>query len=217
MTRSRKRIIALVCVVFLTAYLVPLIKVIPALVPSELPHWYASTYLREQANDSLRIMKLKDTMYRRRSWDVRRRARLVPTDSLARLNVALFVAQDTMRGYVRRAIGCELYRLLATYGGPAADRAINRFTDSVKRAGTMDWGKRNNLMALAKGPDLEIGEEACGNAMFQLPQLPDSIEEEPTSRGWPHYRPSADSANAVRIRDSARSGPGDPRPAKIKR
>ena len=215
MTRSGKRNIALVCVVILTAYLVPLIRAMPTLVPREMLRWYASSYLRQQASDSVRIAKLTDTTYQRRSWDVRRRARLVPTDSLARLNVALFIAQDTMRGYVRRAIGCELFRLMVTYGGPAADRAIDRFTDSVKRAGTMDWEERNSLMAFAKGPDLELGEEACGRAMFHLPQLPDSIEEELTSTGWPHNRPSADSANAVRIRDSVRAGLSNPGPANI--
>lgn len=193
MTRSRKRVIALVCVAILAAYLAPLVR----LLPRKMPQRYASSYLREQANDSMRIEELKDTPYQRRSRDVRRRARLVPTDSLARLSMALFIAQDTMRGYVRRAIGCEQYRLFATYGAPAAERAINRFTDSVKRAGTMDWDQRNYLMATAKGPDLELGEEACGNAMFKLPLLPDSIEQEPTSRGWPHYGPPSDTVKAI--------------------
>jgi hypothetical protein len=77
-----------------------------------------TAFQREILAESLQVAHSADTTWQRWMWDFRRRSLLVPTDSLARLNVALFTHPDSTRGPVRQAVSCELLRLMALAGSP---------------------------------------------------------------------------------------------------
>jgi hypothetical protein len=124
------------------------------------------------------IARHPDTTYQRRMWDLRRRALLVRTDSLARLYATLFTVPDSMTGVVRQATGCESYHLIALHGPAVGSRAMDGMDDSLKRAG-MDLEQHETRMATAKGPELELSRAACGAADDSLPVLPDSLRNDP--------------------------------------
>jgi hypothetical protein len=123
------------------------------------------------------LARTPDTIYRRRMYDLIRRSRLVPTDSLARLYVALAAVPDSARWRVRQLVVCQTQHLVILHGFPAAERATMRMMDSLNRGG-FDANRHGERMESVKGPDVELPHQLCGNPQ-DLPPLPDSLMRVP--------------------------------------
>ncbi len=139
-----------------------------------------SDYQQSMVAESIALEREADTTYKRRMLDLVRRSLLVPTDSLARLYVAIPATPVSELWRIRQAFGCEGFRLARTYGGIAVTRAEARLTDSLERGG-LDIDRLIKSYLGAPGPLLTIHQSTCGEAVFRLPTLPDSLKDKP----WP--------------------------------
>jgi hypothetical protein len=139
------------------------------------PQHTTRDYARAVANESLFIARTPDTTYRRRMYDLIRRSRLVRTDSLARLYVALDAVPDSTKWRVRQLVVCQTYHLIVRYGSPAAERATMRMMDSLNRGG-FDANGHGERMESVKGPNVELPHPLCGRNAEDLPPLPDSLK-----------------------------------------
>jgi hypothetical protein len=135
-------------------------------------------YRQMVAAESISLTRTTDTTYRRRINDLIRRSRAVRTDSLARLMVALETAPDSIKWRVRRAYGCEDLYLMMAHGYAARSRAVYRMIDSLYRTG-FDATRTDERLSRIKGPPFIIDHQTCGDAVFALPKIPDSLAFEP--------------------------------------
>jgi hypothetical protein len=142
------------------------------------PQHTTRDYARAVATESLFLARTPDTVYRRRMYDLIRRARLVRTDSLARLYTVLDAVPDSTQWRVRQLILCEAYYQIALYGPAAVERATIRMMDSLNRSG-FDANRNEERMARVKGPDMQLPHPLCGRKGQDLPQVPDSLNRVP--------------------------------------
>jgi hypothetical protein len=126
--------------------------------------------------ESLQLARNPDTTYVRRMRDLIRRSRLVPTDSVARLFVAVEAAPDSMKEPYRQMLSCKMALLMHEHGLAATMRALDRMHDSLRIAGfRSDAGRFNGGEAVTT-----LSPTTCGGlAVWQLPRLPDSLAREP--------------------------------------
>jgi hypothetical protein len=144
--------------------------------PDPNPQRNTIDYKNSVRAESLRLARNPDTTYVRRTNDLIRRSRLVPTDSLARLRVALEAAPDSVKWRYRQVIICEYARLMRLHGNAAAQRAIYRMLDSLQSTG---FGIDEDRMHRGGGPPQVLSRRACGDATWDLPGLPDSLNSVP--------------------------------------
>lgn len=140
-------------------------------------------YRERLTAESLFLAQTPDTTYRRRMQDFIRRSLMVPTDSLARLYVALKTAPEDQRWQVRHDFRCEIYYLMRAYGVASYQRADKRLQDSLSRTG-FDVEETFNRMSVIKGSDPQ-DVRGCDERTRRLPTLPDSIRYEPSPAGSP--------------------------------
>lgn len=129
------------------------------------------------AAESLGVASASDSVYVRRMLDLIRRARAVPTDSLARLYAAIPQTPDSTLYVLRQEIGCEGVRLAVAHGSAALGRAMGRMRDSLMHSG-IDADYQADRMLKAPGPLRQFGPGICG-VTLPIRRLPDSLELEP--------------------------------------
>jgi hypothetical protein len=149
-----------------------------------------TNYQLQMRAESISLANHHDTTYVRRMRDLQRRARLVHTDSLARLYAAIPRTPDSLRSALRLEVGCEMSRLLAPAGAPAFLRAFDRMRDSLERLG-IDAHHLGAELSAAPGPPLMLPSPQCGLPRPRK-QLPDSLNFDP----YPGY-PWGDTSSRV--------------------
>jgi hypothetical protein len=142
-----------------------------------------STFQRGERAESLALARETDTIYKRRMLDFIRRSRLVPTDSLTRLYIVIPETPRSELWRIRVAIGCENFRLGRMYGLMPWERAFDRMIDSLERSG-VNMKHLEETQLAAPGEPMTIGQRTCGEEVFQLPTLPDSIRDIPRRTAW---------------------------------
>ncbi|MEP6621984.1 MAG: hypothetical protein ABJE47_21860 [bacterium] len=137
-----------------------------------------SDYQRHEQAELQALAREGDTTYKRRMLDYIRRARLVPTDSLAWLYAAVPRTPASELWRLRTAIGCETFSLMKKHGTMPAVRASDRMEDSLRRAG-YDMKRLHESYLSAPGPPMELSFSTCGETVYRLPSVPDSLSNLP--------------------------------------
>ncbi|MEP6621985.1 MAG: hypothetical protein ABJE47_21865 [bacterium] len=137
-----------------------------------------SDYQRHEQAELQALAREGDTTYKRRMLDYIRRARLVPTDSLARLYAAVPTTPVAELWRLRMVIGCEGFSLTPKHGTMPAARAMARMKDSLQKAG-YDMKHLSETYMSAPGPPMELSLATCGEAVYRLPRVPDSLSNLP--------------------------------------
>ena len=124
--------------------------------------------------ESLAVARSTDTIYQRRMADLIRRSRLVRTDSIARLTVALASGTLEERRRVRDALVCETYVQIRTNGAAAFRRGEERMLDSLRRTGFDPRPTSDRAMTLEYPAGMTPG-GSCLHAAGAIPRVPDSL------------------------------------------